>query len=138
MLRSTLSVLFLSLSALCLGACTKEDTSSDSDKSADSDDDDDKDTSSSSGSKKSGKSTDKDTTKPKGDDDDSETSVGPNCTAYLECCEDLAEDQPSVADSCDTMRKAIEDAVDKGASADSYEAGCKSAVTSWKSAGYCK
>jgi hypothetical protein len=127
MLRTTLSVLLLSLSALALGACTKEEPSSDDDNSSDDSTNDDN------------KKSSKDATEAEGDDDDdSKASVGPNCTAYLECCDELAEDQPSVAQSCDTTRKAIDDAVESGAAVESYETACKSAVSSWKSAGYCK
>ena len=65
-------------------------------------------------------------------------SLGPSCTAYIACCKELATSQPQVAASCDAVQKQIESAQTSGASTASYESVCKSGVTSFQSAGYCK
>lgn len=70
--------------------------------------------------------------------DDEPSGLGPSCEAYLACCDELAEEQPALAGSCDQTRTAIEDAQEKGASTASYESSCKSALSSMKSSGYCK
>jgi hypothetical protein len=79
--------------------------------------------------------------KSSGDSDNTDTeksSAGPECTAYLACCDEIAAEQPALAGSCDTTRSTIDDAVGKGASTDSYESACKQALSSMKGAGYCK
>lgn len=65
-------------------------------------------------------------------------SLGPSCTAYVACCEELAASQPQLAASCDAVQKQIDTAQASGVSTASYESACKSGVTSFQSAGYCK
>ena len=65
-------------------------------------------------------------------------SLGPSCTAYVACCEELAASQPQLAASCDAVQKQIDTAQANGVSTASYESACKSGVTSFQSAGYCK
>jgi len=43
-----------------------------------------------------------------------------------------------VGASCDSVKEQIETAQAKGVSTSSYESACKSGVSSFKSAGYCK
>lgn len=69
---------------------------------------------------------------------DSTGSLGPQCTAYLDCCDEVAASQPALAGSCDQTRTSIEQAQEKGASTAQYESSCKQALASMKSAGYCK
>lgn len=69
---------------------------------------------------------------------DKGSSVGPQCEAYLDCCDEIAKDQPALAGSCDTTRKSVDDAIDKGASTETYESSCKQALATMQSAGYCK
>jgi hypothetical protein len=70
--------------------------------------------------------------------EDDEASVGPQCTEYFACCEEIAKSQPALAGSCDSTRTAVESATKKGASTASYESACEQALTSMQSAGYCK
>ncbi len=75
------------------------------------------------------------------DDDGGRSSagdLGPSCTAYVACCEELAKSQPQLGASCDAVQKQIDTAQASGVSTASYEAACKSGVTSFQSAGYCK
>ena len=84
----------------------------------------------------SAKSTDESATEPaKGGD--TESSIGPQCTSYLACCDEIAESQPALAGSCDSTRKSVADATKKGASTDSLESSCKQALATMQSAGYC-
>lgn len=78
-----------------------------------------------------------DSTSPAGDDDDG-ASIGPQCEAYFDCCDEVASAQPSLAGSCDQTRKSVEDATKKGASTATYESSCKQALATMQSAGYCK
>lgn len=64
-------------------------------------------------------------------------SLGPECTEYLSCCEDVATQLPSLATSCDSLKTSIQNAEDEGASTASYESTCKSGLSSFHSAGYC-
>jgi hypothetical protein len=64
--------------------------------------------------------------------------LGPSCTAYVACCEELAKSQPQLAASCDAVQKQIDTAQANGVSTETYESACKSGVTSFQSAGYCK
>lgn len=66
------------------------------------------------------------------------SSLGPECKAYLDCCDEVAASQPALAGSCDSTRSSIEQAQEKGASTAQYESSCKQALSSMKSAGYCK
>lgn len=68
----------------------------------------------------------------------SSSDLGPECTAYVDCCNALADSQPSIKSSCDQFQKSVESGQAQGVSPDQYEATCKSAVDSYKSAGYCK
>jgi hypothetical protein len=65
-------------------------------------------------------------------------TLGPSCKAYVACCEELAQTQPSVAASCASVTDQIESAIAKGAPVTSYETSCKSGVDGFKQAGYCK
>lgn len=67
-----------------------------------------------------------------------EGSLGPQCTAYIACCEEVAATTPAAAASCDSVKSQIENAEKNGVSAAQYEAGCKSGISTFKSAGYCK
>lgn len=78
-----------------------------------------------------------DSTDPEGGEDE-KSSAGPECEAYFDCCDEVAEAQPSLAGSCDQTRKAVDDAVKKGASTETYESSCKQAIAAMQSAGYCK
>lgn len=69
--------------------------------------------------------------------EEAEPSVGPECTKYFACCDEIAKAQPALAGSCDSTRKAVADATEKGASTASYESACKQALASMKGAGYC-
>lgn len=66
------------------------------------------------------------------------SALGPQCEEYIECCEEIAADNPQVAASCDSVKDQIEGAQAQGVSTASYEAGCKSGISTFKSAGYCK
>ena len=66
------------------------------------------------------------------------SSLGPSCTAYLECCKEVTAAQPQLAGSCDKTQASLEEAQSRGASTKTYESACSSAMTSFKSAGYCK
>ncbi len=66
------------------------------------------------------------------------SSLGPSCTAYLECCEEIAAKMPQLGASCDSTKKSIEDAQEAGASTATYESACKSGISGAQSAGYCK
>ena len=80
-----------------------------------------------------------DSTDPAGDaDEDKTSSIGPECEAYFDCCDEVAKAQPSLAGSCDQTRSAVDDAVKKGASTDTYESSCKQAIAAMQGAGYCK
>jgi hypothetical protein len=46
--------------------------------------------------------------------------------------------QPSLAASCDSVQTQIESAQSNGASTASYESSCKSGLSTFQSAGYCK
>jgi len=70
--------------------------------------------------------------------DDASSSIGPECEAYFDCCDEIAKEQPSLAGSCDSTRKAVEDATEKGASTETYESSCKQALATMQGAGYCK
>jgi len=70
--------------------------------------------------------------------EDESSSAGPECDAYFDCCDEVAKEQPSLAGSCDQTRKAVDDAVKKGASTETFESSCKQALSSMQSAGYCK
>jgi hypothetical protein len=74
----------------------------------------------------------------KDDGGGSGSALGASCTAYVACCEELAKSQPQLAASCDAVQKQIDTAQASGASTASYEAACKSGVTSFQSAGYCQ
>ena len=65
-------------------------------------------------------------------------ALGPSCTAYVACCKELAASQPQLGASCDAVQKQISSAQAQGVSTASYESACKSGVTSFQSAGYCK
>jgi hypothetical protein len=78
-----------------------------------------------------------DSTDPAADEDKS-SSVGPECDAYFDCCDEVAKEQPSLAGSCDQTRKTVDDAVKKGASTETYESSCKQALATMQGAGYCK
>ena len=64
--------------------------------------------------------------------------LGPQCTAYLACCDEVAAQVPQLGASCDSTRTSIKSAEDKGASTDSYESACSSGLSGFKNAGYCK
>jgi hypothetical protein len=66
------------------------------------------------------------------------SALGPACKEYIACCEDLAEENPQVGASCDSVKDQIEKAQKSGVSTSSYESACKSGTSSFKSAGYCK
>jgi hypothetical protein len=66
------------------------------------------------------------------------TALGPACKEYIACCAELAAKTPQVAVSCESIKTQIETAEANGVSTASFEAGCKSGVDSFKSAGYCK
>lgn len=66
-----------------------------------------------------------------------EASVGPECTAYLACCDELAAKYPSAAASCDTTKQQLEKAQGQ-AQTDAVESSCKSALAQMKASGMCK
>ena len=61
--------------------------------------------------------------------------LGPSCTAYLACCDKLTA---SSAASCDAVRSAIQQAIEKGVTVETYESGCRSGLDALTSAGSCK
>lgn len=65
-------------------------------------------------------------------------ALGPSCKAYVACCDELAKNQPQIGASCDSVRTQIEKAQASGVSTSTYESACKSGVSSFQSAGYCK
>ena len=65
------------------------------------------------------------------------SALGPSCTAYVACCEEVAAMSPQLAASCDSVKSQIEMAQANGVSTSTYEASCKSGINSFKSAGYC-
>jgi len=74
----------------------------------------------------------------KGEGGSGGAALGPSCTAYVACCKELAASQPQLGASCDAVQKQISSAQAQGVSTASYESACKSGVTSFQSAGYCK
>jgi hypothetical protein len=66
------------------------------------------------------------------------SALGASCKAYVACCEEVATSQPQLAASCDSVKTQIESAQSKGASTSSYESACKSGLSGFQSAGYCK
>ena len=79
-----------------------------------------------------------DSTDPADGQDESGSSIGPECEAYFDCCDEVAKDQPSLAGSCDQTRKSVEDATKKGVTTETYESSCKQALSAMQGAGYCK
>lgn len=69
---------------------------------------------------------------------DGDGALGPKCQAYLDCCKEVAAQEPSLASSCQSVEDQIEKAQSNGASTETYESACESGVTSFQSAGYCK
>lgn len=69
--------------------------------------------------------------------DSSDDALGPQCQAYLDCCDQIAESQPSMSGSCDGMRDQLANVQDEGLSTSSYEPTCKSAHNSLRNAGLC-
>lgn len=65
------------------------------------------------------------------------SALGASCTAYVACCEEIAESTPQVAASCDAFKTQVESGQANGVATSSYEAACKSGLASFKSAGYC-
>jgi hypothetical protein len=63
--------------------------------------------------------------------------LGPSCTAYLACCDELSAENPQLGVGCDQTRTSIDDAQKSGASTSSYESACKSALESMQGMGYC-
>lgn len=78
-----------------------------------------------------------DGTKSDGTSQSTGSSLGPECTAYVACCKDLAAKQPQASASCDSVKTQIDEAQKKGVATSTYEASCKQGVASFKSAGYC-
>lgn len=68
----------------------------------------------------------------------SKGSLGPQCTAYMACCDEVAKAQPQLAASCESVQTQIESAQKNGTSTSAYEPGCKSGISTFRSAGYCK
>ncbi len=68
----------------------------------------------------------------------SKGSLGPQCTAYMACCDEVAKGMPQFGASCDSVKTQIESAQSNGTSTSAYEPGCKSGLATFKSAGYCK
>ncbi len=64
-------------------------------------------------------------------------TLGPKCTQYLACCDEVAAKNPSMGSACDSTRTQIDEAKAKGVSTSSYESACESAISSMKSAGFC-
>ena len=67
----------------------------------------------------------------------SKGSLGPQCTAYMACCEEIAKGMPQLGASCDSVKTQIETAQRNGTSTSAYEPGCKSGIATFKNAGYC-
>ena len=127
MFRSTLGVILVSLCVLALAGCSGG-PDSDEGTSAPA-------TGQGQGTKEPAKASD--STDPAGGEDE-KSSIGPECEAYFDCCDEVAKDQPSLAGSCDQTRKAVDDATKKGASTETYESSCKQALATMQGAGYCK
>jgi len=83
-----------------------------------------------------------------GGDDDGDDSgggttqavtLGPQCQAYQDCCEELAADNGTMADACaqamDQYEKAIEQDPSKK---DALESSCEQGLSGAQTAGYCK
>ncbi len=66
------------------------------------------------------------------------SSLGPKCTSFLDCCEQIAKSQPALAGSCTSTSDAIDRAIEQGASTSTYETSCGQALETMKQAGYCK
>jgi hypothetical protein len=66
------------------------------------------------------------------------STLGPECETYLECCDEIADANPTMAASCDNLREQLEAAQAKRASTSSYESACKSGLSSAQSAGFCE
>ena len=132
MLRSTLALVLVSFSLTALVGCSGGPDSDEGTSPPASSDKDPAKTSDSTDPSGDGKS------EPKPAPKDEESSLGPQCTAYLACCDEIAEEQPALAGSCDQTRKSIEDATEKGASTETYESSCKQALSAIKGAGYCE
>lgn len=66
------------------------------------------------------------------------SELGPACTEYLACCEELAKKTPQLAMSCEATKTQLETGQANGIATSSFEASCKSGVASLESAGYCK
>ncbi len=127
MLRSTLSAVLVSLSIAALTGCSGGPDSDDGEGAP----------ASGKRNSDSSKSSDESATEPtKGGD--TESSIGPQCMSYLACCDAIAESRPALAGSCDSTRRSVEDAQEKGAGADSLESSCNQALATMQSAGYCE
>jgi hypothetical protein len=68
----------------------------------------------------------------------SDANVGPQCTAYFDCCKELSDAQPSLGTSCDSAKKSASDAIAQGGAPANFESGCKQALQAVQGAGYCK
>lgn len=75
-----------------------------------------------------------DAKKDAGNGGSSSSKLGPNCTAYVACCEELSDKQPQLASACDSTKSSLESASD----ASTLETSCKSGVDAFKAQGYCK
>lgn len=70
-----------------------------------------------------------------GSSSNSASSVGANCSAYVDCCKQAATDHPEIQSACDQMKSSIDNAQKQGGSTASLEDGCKTALTNMKQ--YC-
>lgn len=98
--------------------------------------DDTDDSSSSSSGGNSSKTDDKKTDDKTGDDKAGD--IGPKCTAYLACCDELVAEQPAMAGACDSTKTSLANAKDNATSADSLESACEQALQAAQGAGHCK
>jgi hypothetical protein len=62
-------------------------------------------------------------------------SLGPQCTAYIACCDQAAASHPEIASTCSSVKSSLEKAAGQAAS---LETSCKSGLDAYKSAGYCE
>lgn len=125
----SVALVSLALAAVACGGTDDPQPSSSTSSNSPQDDSDDSNGSTASGEQSEGSD--------ESEDDSADSSLGPQCEVYFACCEEIVDDHPQLAASCDQTKSQIDAAEEKGASTSSYESACESALDAARSAGYC-
>ncbi len=72
-----------------------------------------------------------------GSDETTSSGLGPQCEAYVACCEEIASAQPAFASSCKATQDQLGKAKEQGATSAQTEDACKSGLSTMKAAGSC-